>query len=155
MLGAAVIVLLVVVSLSFGSSAIARWGNTGSGVGSATSGSTTAVTLSPGVAGANLYPGGQAEVVTTISNPNDGIVQVGSLALDTTQGTSGFAVDAAHSGCPSSSFAFTTQTHGGAGWSIPVSGTLPVTMPAAISMTASAANACQGAIITVYLVAAP
>jgi hypothetical protein len=82
-------------------------------------------------------------------------VRVGSLALDTSQGTGGFAVDAAHSGCAVSALAFTTQTNGGAGWTVPGSGSLPVTLTAAVSMSTSAGNACQGATFTVYLQVGP
>ena len=37
-------------------------------------------------------------MVLTITNPNPASVRVGSLSLDTSQGTGGFAVDGAHSG---------------------------------------------------------
>ncbi len=50
-----------------------------------------------------------------LSNPNTFPVQVPSLVLDTTQGSGGFAVDAAHSGCGLGTLSFTTQTNGGRG----------------------------------------
>ncbi len=51
---------------------------------------------------------------------------------------------------------FTTQTNGGAGWSVPpkagaVAGVLAVDLPNAIAMDASAASACQGASFAVHL----
>lgn len=80
--------------------------------------------------------------------------------LDTSQGTGGLAVDTSHSGCGLATLSFTTQTNGGVGWTIPakvgaVDGTLPITLANALAMSTSAANACQGASFTVYLVAGP
>jgi hypothetical protein len=55
---------------------------------------------------------------------------------------------------------FTTATNNGAGWTVPaksgsVNGTLTVALPNGLAMNAAAANACQGATITVYLTAGP
>lgn len=136
-------------------SATAYWVASGGGSGSGASGTTSAVTLSPATPTAALFPGGQASVVLTITNPNLANVRVGSLALDTGQGTGGFAVDGAHSGCVLSTLSFATQTNAGAGWTVAGSGNLSVTLTNALSMTAAAANACQGASFTVYLAAGP
>ena len=137
-----------------GGVAVAYWGTTGNGSAAAATGSVSALTLTPGTPTAQLYPGGQATVVLTITNPNASSVKVGSLALDTTQGTGGLAVDAGHSSCGVASLSFATQTNGGAGWIVPGSGSLPVSLANALSMGTSAANACQGATFTVYLRAA-
>jgi hypothetical protein len=145
------VVLLAVLSLLVAGVAAAYWHVTGAGSAAAATGTTSPLTLSPGSASAQLYPGGQASVVLTVSNPNAGGVKVGSLALDTTQGASGFAVDAAHAGCALAALSFATQTNGGAGWTVPAGSALAVTLTNALSMTASAANACQGATFTVYL----
>ena len=91
----------------------------------------------------------------TITNPNVVDIRVGSLALDTSQGTGGFAVDGGHSGCGLAVLSFTTQTNAGAGWTVTGSGNLSVTVTNALSMTTAAANACQGASFTVYLAAGP
>jgi hypothetical protein len=131
--------------------AFAFWTALGSGSATATSGGATPLTLSPATPTAGLYPGGQAAVVTTVANPNAAVVRIGSLALDPSQGTGGFAVDAAHSGCAVSTLGFTTQTNGGAGWTVPAHGSLPLTLTGAVSMSGLAANACQGATFTVYL----
>ena len=152
--------LLVILALPAGGVAQAYWRSSGSGAGSATTGTTVAVTLSPGTAAATLYPGGQASVVLTVSNPNASPVHIGSLALDTGQGTLGFAADAGHSGCALSTFSFTTQTNGLAGWTVAakvgaVNGTLSVTLTNALTMGVGAANACQGASFTIYLAAGP
>ena len=93
-------------------------------------------------------------MVLTITNPNAAQIRVGSLALDTSQGTGGFAVDGGHSGCGLATLSFATQTNGGAGWTVPGSGVLPVTLTNALSMGTGAANACQGATFSVYLTAA-
>jgi len=139
--------LLVVV----GGAAYAFWTTSGSGSAAATTSGTAAMTLSPATPTAELYPGGQAAVVATVANPNASTVRIGSLALDPTQGNGGFGVDAAHPGCAVSTLSFTTQTNGGAGWTVPGHGSLPLSLAGALSMSTSAANACQGATFTVYL----
>jgi hypothetical protein len=152
--------ILAILALPAGGAAFAYWTGPGSGAGSATTTTNVAVTLSPGTPTATLYPGGQANVVLSVSNPNTSQVRIGSLALDTSQGTLGFAVDAGHSGCAVSTLSFTTQTNGGAGWTVPakvgaVNGTLAITLTNALTMGVAAANACQGATSTVYLAAGP
>lgn len=152
--------ILVVALVSGGGAAFARWSASGSGSGAAANGALLAVSLTPGSPSAGLYPGGQTSVVLTASNPNTTIVLIRSLALDTSQGTGGFSVDAGHSGCAVTALSFATQTNGGAGWSVPANngiadGTLSITLTNALSMTSSAANACQGATFTVYLAAGP
>ncbi len=145
--------LLAAATLLVGGVAAAYWITTGSGSAAAGSGTPSALTISPATPTAQLYPGGQASVVLTIANPNAGAIKVGSLALATTQGTGGFAVDGGHAGCGLATLSFATQTNGGAGWTVPGSGSLSVTLTNALSMTTAAANACQGASFTVYLAA--
>jgi hypothetical protein len=150
--------VLVILALVVGGAAYASWTGLGDGSGSATTGTTAAVTLSPGTPTDFLHPGGESDVVLTVSNPNLFTVQIGSFALDTGQGTLGFAVDGGHSGCAVSTLGFTTQTNGGTGWTVPakvgaVNGTLAVTLTSALTMGEGAANACQGATSTVYLAA--
>lgn len=152
--------LLAILAVSVGGVAFAYWPGFGGGTGSGTTGTTIPVTLSPGTPVATLYPGGQTNVVLTVSNPNAAQVHIGSLALDTAQGTGGFTVDAGHSGCAVSTLSFTTQTNSGAGWTVPpkvgaVDGTLLVTLTNALGMGLGAANACQGASSTVYVAAGP
>ena len=82
------------------------------------------------------------------------------MALDTGRGTGGFSVDAGHAGCSVTVLSLTTQTNAGAGWTIPakagaINGTLPVTMTNALAMAVGAANSCQGATSTIYLMAGP
>jgi hypothetical protein len=152
--------LVVVLALAGAGAANAFWRGSGTGAGSGTTGTTAPVTLSPGSPTATLYPGGLTDVVLTVTNPNLYSVRIGSLALDTGQGTGGFAVDASHAGCAVSTLSFTTQTNSGAGWTVPgkvgaVDGTLSVTLPNALAMGTAGANACQGASYTVYVAAGP
>lgn len=135
--------------------ASAYWSGNGGGSGSAGTGITQAVTLTPGTAVAQLYPGGQTAVSLTVTNPNPGSVRIWSLVLDTSQGSAGFGVDGAHAGCSTSSLSFATQTNGGTGWSLPAGGAVSLNLPASLSMSTSADNTCQGASFTVYLKAAP
>jgi hypothetical protein len=151
---------LVALSVLGGGAAFAYWAATGNGTATSTTGTNTAVILTPGTAPTGLYPGGAVNVALSVSNPNTSVAFIGSLALDTTQGTSGFAVDAGHPGCTPAALTYTTATNSGAGWSVPakagaVNGTLAVTLTNALSMGAAAANACQGASFTVYLAAGP
>ena len=124
---------------------------TGSGSSSASSATVSAMSLSPATPTAQLYPGGQADVVLTVTNTNAARIKIGSLALDTSQGTSGFAVDGGHSGCGLGQLSLSTQTNGGSGWTVNANATLSVTLTNALSMGTAAANACQGASFTVYL----
>ena len=127
----------------------------GSGSGTAGTGTTVPMTLTPGTVSASLYPGGSASVVFTVSNPNLSPIYIGTFVLDTSTVTSGFAINASHSGCSTASLTFTAAT---AGWTVPAksgstNGSLAVTLPGALNMAPDAASACQGATITVYLAA--
>ncbi len=149
------IVVLAALTLLVAGPATAYWASSGSGSGSGTTGTTASLTLTPATPTAQLYPGGQASVVLTVTNPNVGSVRIGSLVRDTGQGASGFAVDGAHAACGVAALSFTTQTNGGAGWTVPGGSAIAITLTNALSMTSSAANACQGASFTVYLQATP
>jgi len=147
---------VVVLTVTAAAVAHAYWRGSGNGSSSGTTSTTVAVALSPATPSAALYPGGLASVALTVSNPSTFTVHIGSLLLDTGRGTAGFAIDAGHSGCAESTLSFTTQTNG-TGWTVPakagaVNGVLPITLPGALAMAVGAANACQGANITVYLV---
>ena len=111
--------------------------------------------MNPGTASNQLYPGGYSAVAVTVTNPNPGAVKVGSIYIDTTQGTNGFAVDGAHSTCGVAALSFATQTNGGTGWTIPASGSSVLSLTSSLSMSLDAANACQLASFTVYLKVGP
>jgi hypothetical protein len=145
------VLLVSALLVTVAGAAFAFWTTSGGGSAAATTSGTAALTLSPATPTAELYPGGRAAVVATVTNPNASSVRIGSLALDSTQGSGGFGVDVAHSSCATSTLGFTTQTNGGAGWTVPGHGSLPLTMTGALSMSTSAADACQGATFTVYL----
>lgn len=153
---------VVVVALILGGAgtAAARWSASGSGAGTASNGSLVPVILTSGTPSAGIYPSSTANVIVTASNPNPDDVQIRSLALDTTQGTAGFSVDAGHAGCGLSALSLTTQTNAGAGWLVPkrigaVNGTLPITLTNALALATDASSACQGATFTVFLAAGP
>ncbi|MFI2458177.1 hypothetical protein [Streptomyces sp. NPDC019539] len=146
----------VVLLLGAGGAVHAMWTTSGSGSGTAATGTTTPVTLSPGEPTGGLFPGGRADILLTATNSSSFPVRVGALALETGQGAGGFAADASHAGCGLSALTFARQTNGGTGWTIParagaVDGVLPIRLPNALMMSLDAANACQGARIIVYL----
>jgi hypothetical protein len=146
--------LLTLVVLATIGAASAYWNDPPPGAGTAGTGTVQPVTLTPGTPTAQLYPGGTAGVTLTVTNPNTIPVTVTSLALDPSQGTGGYAVDGAHSACGVGSLTFATpQNNGGPGWAIAGSGTPSITMTNALSMSANAGQACQGATISVYLTA--
>lgn len=157
-----VLALVLTTILAVAGAASALWFSSGSGSGTGTTAVTaSALALTPGASPSGaLYPGGNADVVLTISNHNTADVHFAALTLDPDQGSGGYAVDAGHSGCVLSALAFSAQSNGGAGWTIPgaagdADGTLAVTLMNALSMSPAAANACQGATFTVFLEAQP
>lgn len=157
-----VLALALTTILAVVGAASALWFSSGSGSGTGTTAVTaSALTLTPGTSPSGaLYPGGNADVVLTISNHNTAAVHVAALTLDPDQGSGGYSVDPGHSGCVPSALAFSTQSNGGAGWTIPgaagaADGTLAVTLVNALSMSPAASNACQGATFTVFLKAQP
>lgn len=143
--------LLAFALFGIAGTAVAVWAAGGSGSGSGDTGTAQEVTITPGTPTAQLYPGGTADVMLSLSNPNAFAVTVTSLSLDDLQGTGGFAVDAGHSGCAVTTLTYpSSQDNGGPGWVVPA-GTSTVTLTDALSMSTSAANACQGATFTVYV----
>ncbi len=151
--GRALVVGSVLLLLTLGSlgAASAYWSGGGGGAGSGGSATVQPVTLTAGTPAAQLYPGGSAAVTLTATNPNSATVRIVALALDTTQGASGYAVDTGHSGCTLSTLGFATQTNAGAGWNLPASGSLTISLPTSLTMGTAAESACQGARFTVYL----
>jgi hypothetical protein len=141
----------IVLSLLASGAAFGYWSTTGSGTGTAAASTPSPITLTPGTPAGLLYPGGTADLAVTISNPNAYAVRVSQLVRDGTQGTGGYAVDAAHPGCGVSALSYTTQSNGGSGWTVPASGSLTLALTGALTLATSAANACQGATFQVYL----
>lgn len=150
----------VLVVLATGGATFAFWSGTGHGEDSGSTGTNVAVVLGPGTPVADLYPGGTTDVVLTVDNPNPAPVTIASLTLDETSGDGGFEVDAAHSACAVSALGFTSPTEPSDGWVVPgrsgtVHGSRSITLPDSLAMDLDAANACQGATITVYLRVGP
>jgi hypothetical protein len=153
---ALLLTLVFALGVPIGGVAYGFWTAGGAGAATGLTGSTVPIALAPGAPAANLYPGGQTNVVLTVSNPNTAQIHINSLNLNSLQGTGGYSVDVAHSGCGVGVLTYTTQTNGGAGWNVPpkvgaVDGTLSVTLSNALAMSSAAASACQGATFTVYL----
>jgi hypothetical protein len=145
--GALLVAALAALATAGGSYAF--FASHGTGSGTATAGAAQSVTLTPAAPTGGLYPGGSADVALTVSNPSPGAVVIPSLTLDTARGTNGFAVDTGHAGCDVAALSFTLAA---SRWTVPAqSSAFPIDLPAAISMSGSAANACQGATFTVYL----
>lgn len=141
----------VVLSLLASGAAFGYWSTVGSGTATGKADKPVPLTLTPGTPAGLLYPGGSADLAVTIANPNAFAVRVPELARDAAQGTNGFAVDASHSACGVAALSYVTQNNGGAGWTVPASGSLTLALSGSISMAASAANACQGATFQVFL----
>jgi hypothetical protein len=135
--------------------AIAYFTSRGAGAGTASVATAQSVTISAGTAGTQLFPGGSADVALSISNPNAFAVRISSLQLDASQGVAGFGVDGGHTGCNLGSLGFTTQTNSGSGWTVPANGSIGLDLVNAVSMNATAVNACQNATFRVYLKAGP
>jgi hypothetical protein len=153
--GVAAAVLLAVV---VGGGAYAYWSGTGSGSTQTRAANPHPLVLSVGTPSAELYPGGDVSVSAIATNPNPYAAHIGSLALDPSLGTNGFGVDSQHTGCDLSTLAFVAQDNAGRGWTVPprtgsTDGALPIDMNDALTMSASAADACQSAVVTIHLVA--
>ena len=151
----AVVAVVVIAAAVLAGGAAAYWLVLGSGSTGSQAGTVSAVTLDPASTSTPLFPGATADVAVSIGNSNPGAVFVPSLLLDTSQGTNGFAVDGGHSGCNLAALGYTTQTNGGAGWSVPGASTLPLDLSGAVSLSTAAVSACQGAQVTVYLKVGP
>jgi hypothetical protein len=141
-------VAVLAIAGSVVAAAIAAWTTGGSGSGQAQAGTAASMTISAGTPSSSLYPTASADVAATISNTNPYKVHVSSIALGAV------SVDAGHSSCNTGSVSVTSpQTNGGSGWDVPASGSLPVDLTNAISMTNAATDSCQGAVFTVALTA--
>jgi hypothetical protein len=143
------VALSVVLAVATGRHIYAYWTGSGSGTGSGGAATTQLLTLSPATPSSSLYPGGAANVVLTVSNPNAFPVHIGSFVLD----TGGIAVTG-HAGCDVATLTFTPQNPVD-GWTVPANGPLSVTLANALAMGVDAANECQGATFTVYLRVGP
>lgn len=133
----------------------AFWTLRGAGEGTVSAETVASVTLTPGTATTDLYPGRSGDVAVSMANGNTYRAYVGSLVLDAGRGTNGFSVDGGHSGCDVAALSYAPQTNGGAGWFVPAGATLDLDLTNAVDLGIGAASDCQGATFTVYLLAAP
>ena len=151
---------LIASAVIAGGVASGYWSAPGGGSGSAGTGSSESVTLSPGLPSDDLFPGGTSDVVVTATNPNSYAVHLGTLELDPTSGDGGYGVDLAHPACPAAVLTYATQTNGGSGWTVPAAsgggdGEVSIALTDALSLAVDAADACQGAAFAVHLVPTP
>jgi len=127
----------------------------GTGTGAGTTGLGSPITLAPATITGDLYPGGLGTVALTATNPDPATVHINGLALDTSRGTAGFAVDTNHTDCSLDAFTFTAQTNSGAGWTVPAASSVTIRLTSSLTASTATSNACQGAALTVYLTATP
>ncbi len=144
-----VLALLLLTALAVAGGAGAYLSSQGAG---ASTGSTDItlgqLTITSATATQGLLPTGTAsgDVNVVVHNGNAGPVHVNSIALDSSEGSSGFSANAA--GCQLS---FSTQTNGGDGWTIGADSSLSVDLTDSVTMGTGAASSCQGQSFTVYL----
>ena len=129
--------------------AIAYFTSSGSGTGTATVGTSSAVTINATIS-SSLYPGSSSPVSFTIDNPSSGTQRVGTITL------ASISVDGAHSACstaisggnPDFTMAAVTVNQvfpSGSGQSVTPTGTL------SMNDTGVNQDACQGATLTLHL----
>jgi hypothetical protein len=133
------------------------WSAPGDGSGSAGTGLSESVTLSPGQPVDDLFPGDTSDVAVIATNPNAYAVHIGTLELDPTAGDGGYGADGAHAACPVAVLTYAAQT---AGWTVPaasggIDGELSIDLTDALSMAVDGSGACQGAAFVVHLVPSP
>jgi hypothetical protein len=138
-----IVAVVAVLALIAAIAGYAYWSSTGSGTGSSTAGTTSAITLHASFP-TGIYPGGTEPVSFTADNPNPGKVQVGTIHL------ASVTFDAGHAGCSAADFtmadvAENVEIANGTGLAVPNNGTL------SFADTASNQDACKGATITLNL----
>jgi hypothetical protein len=135
--------MFVVAVVLVGTSAGAAYGymtSTGQAAGSVTTGSLVAVTLTTtGTPSSTLIPGGTADVVVGVHNPNAFSVTLVSVI----GGPGSITVDSGHPDCTTTGVTFADQT--GLDIVVAPSGTTTVHLANAASMGASSSAGCQGA----------
>ena len=150
----AVALACVVAGVTTAAVGAAAWSGSGSGSDTLAVETVSAVTLTPAAPTTALYPGTAGDVALSVVNDNTYRAYIGSLVLDTSQGTNGFAVSGGQPGCDPAALTYTAQSNGGAGWFVPAGSTLDLDLPNAVALDTTAASECQGATFVVYLLAA-
>jgi hypothetical protein len=123
-----------------GGVAYAAWSALGAGTGAAASGAPQALGVSATVAGL-LRPGGAADLVVTVSNPNSASVTVTSLAL------AGSIAPSAGCSTPGVSVSLPGST----ALVVPAGGNASLTVTNAVTMTTASSSDCQGATFSIPL----
>jgi hypothetical protein len=145
----ALFVLTAALLVGIVSGAYAYFTTNGTGTGTASVGSSSAVTLHATVTG-SLFPGTSSPVAFTVDNPSQGQQRVGTISL------SSITVDAAHSECsavisggnPDFAMPAVAVNHSfgsGNGQSVTPAGTLTM------NDTGVSQDKCQGATLTLHL----
>ncbi len=133
---------IVAAAVAIGTTAFAYFTTTGSGTGSASVGSSSAVTIH-GTTDDTLYPGTSTTVHFTIDNPSDGNQYVATIKLDSV------TTDGAHSGCDTSDFTMPDVT---VNQNFPNGDGQTVTATGTLSMADDGnQDDCQGAPLTLNL----
>jgi hypothetical protein len=146
---------IVAFAISAGAgAAFAYFSATGSGSGSANVGSMKSVTIAAtvGTPTSLLLPGGSADVIFSVTNPNSFPV---SLATATLKSGGTITPDSGHAGCTTTdSKPVVTLGVPAADLpvSIPANSTIPVDLAGAATMDIAATSNCQGASFTVPVV---
>lgn len=137
------VALTTVATIAAVGAAIAYFTTNGSGTGSASVGSSSAVTIHGTAAGA-LYPGSSATVNLTVDNPSSGSQRVNTIQLGSV------TTDEAHSGCVTSDFTMPSVT---VNQTFPTGNGQAVTATGTLTMANTVLNqdACQGAPLTLHL----
>jgi hypothetical protein len=142
MVGAAVALLIGIT----GGAASAYWSSIGSGSGPASTGTLQPVTVTAFVGGdapsSTLIPGGSADVVLRVNNPN-----AYTVTLVSASGNGSITPDASHAACTTTGVTFSNQS--GLSSPIAASGTTLVDLPGAASMGITSSNGCQGATFSI------
>lgn len=140
-----VLTIPLVASIGIGAGvAYGYFSSHGSGSASAAVGNLQPVTVAAvtGTAATPLIPGGTADVVLNVTNPNPVAVTLISVGAN-----GAVTPDGQHANCTTTGVTFTSQS--GLSVTIPASTTAPVDLPRAASMSVLSSNGCQGATFSV------
>lgn len=137
--------LVVVLALGAGGAAYASFTAGGSGTGTAPTGTMQPVTISAFTGGdlpsSTLVPGGSADVIVRVTNPNPSSVQVFSLAAN-----GAITADPAHAACSPTGVTFTAPSSPlSPTVNVPASSSLLFHLTGAAAMSLASQSACQGA----------
>ncbi len=126
-----------------GATSFAWWSSTGSATGSASTDTLVDLTTTASTpSGTTLVPTGSAPLVITVTNPNPVPVVVTSVQLDPER-------DVEVSGGVGACVAPPLTVDATTSLALPAGSTTTVTVPAAVTLDASAASGCQGAAFTI------